>query len=99
MKFIINASIWDIVRAVDYLCSMKEFDGSNLLVQGGSRGRCVSIVTAVLNPRVTGVVSFFPALSDLSGYEKGRAGGLHLFRDSTDAVEIRKKKLEGIFLL
>ena len=29
------------VRAVDYLCSMKEFDGSNLLVQGGSQGRCV----------------------------------------------------------
>ena len=44
---------------------------------------------------MTGVVSFFPALSDLSGYEKGRAGGWpHLFRDSTDAVEIRKKKLE-----
>ena len=44
---------------------------------------------------MTGVVSFFPALRDLSGYEKGRAGGWpHLFRDSTDAVEIRKKKLE-----
>ena len=83
------------VRAVDYLCSMKEFDGSNLLVQGGSQGGALAIVTAVLNPRVTGVVSFFPALSDLSGYEKGRAGGWpHLFRDSTDAVEIRKKKLE-----
>ena len=83
------------VRAVDYLCSMKEFDGSNLLVQGGSQGGALAIVTAVLNPRVTGVVSFFPALSDLSGYEKGRAGGWpHLFRDSTDAVEIRKKNLE-----
>ena len=83
------------VRAVDYLCSMKEFDGSNLLVQGGSQGGALAIVTAVLNPRVTGVVSFFPALSDLSGDEKGRAGGWpHLFRDSTDAVEIRKKKLE-----
>lgn len=83
------------VRAVDYLCSMEEFDGDNLLVQGDSQGGALAIVTAALDTRVTGIVSFYPALSDLCGYEKGRAGGWpHLFRYSTDTVEIRRKKQE-----
>lgn len=83
------------VRAVDYLCSMEAFDGINLLVQGGSQGGALAIVTAALDNRVTGVVSFYPALSDLSGYEKGRAGGWpHLFRRSLDSEEIKQKKLE-----
>lgn len=83
------------VRAVDYLCSMQEFDGTNLIVQGGSQGGALAIVTAALDSRVTGVVSFYPALSDLSGYEKGRAGGWpHLFRNSSDAGELKNKKLE-----
>lgn len=83
------------VRAVDYLCSMEAFDGVNLLVQGGSQGGALAIVTAALDNRVTGVVSFYPALSDLSGYEKGRAGGWpHLFRRSMDSEEIKQKKLE-----
>lgn len=83
------------VRAVDYLCSMEAFDGINLLVQGGSQGGALAIVTAALDNRVTGVVSFYPALSDLSGYEKGRAGGWpHLFRRSMDSEEIKQKKLE-----
>lgn len=83
------------VRAVDYLCSMEAFDGVNLLVQGGSQGGALAIVTAALDNRVTGVVSFYPALSDLSGYEKERAGGWpHLFRRSMDSEEIKQKKLE-----
>lgn len=83
------------VRAVDYLYSMEEFDGVNLLVQGGSQGGALAIVTAALDNRVTGVVSFYPALSDLSGYEKERAGGWpHLFRRSMDSEEIKQKKLE-----
>lgn len=83
------------VRAVDYLCSMEAFDGVNLLVQGGSQGGALAIVTAALDNRVSGVASFYPALSDLSGYEKGRAGGWpHLFRRSMDSEEIKQKKLE-----
>lgn len=80
-------------RAVDYLCSMDKFDGKNLVVYGGSQGGALSIVTAALNPRVTGVVSFFPALSDLGGDLKGRAGGWpHLFMRSTDSPEVKKLK-------
>lgn len=81
------------VRAIDYIFAMKTFDGENVIVQGGSQGGALSIVTAALDSRVKGVVSFFPALSDLNGFAKGRAGGWpHLFRYSTDTPEIIKKE-------
>ena len=71
------------IRAIDYIFSMPEFDGSNVVVQGGSQGGALAIVTSALDDRVKGLVSFYPALCDLAGYlEKDRAGGWpHLFRD------------------
>ncbi|WP_256005297.1 acetylxylan esterase [Pedobacter deserti] len=68
------------VRAVDYLASMAEFDGSNLGVWGGSQGGALAIVTAALDKRVKFLASQYPALCDLTGYLHGRAGGWpHLF--------------------
>ena len=61
------------VRAIDYLCSLPEFDGKNVGVSGGSQGGALSIVTAALNPRVTFLASFYPALSDMTGFLNGRA--------------------------
>jgi len=70
------------VRAVDYIFSMEEFDGENLAVNGGSQGGALSIITAGLDNRVKYLAAFYPALSDLTGYLEGRAGGWpHMFRD------------------
>lgn len=63
------------VRANDYLCSLPEFDGQNLLVSGGSQGGQLSIVTAALDPRVRALASYYPAYCDVTGYLHGRAGG------------------------
>lgn len=63
------------VRAVDYLCSLPEFDGTNVGVCGGSQGGALSLVTAALHRRVTFVAAFYPALCDLPGFLHGRAGG------------------------
>ena len=64
------------LRAIDYLCSLPEWDGKNVFVQGGSQGGALSLITAGLDPRVTGCVVNHPALSDMAGYaEKGRTGG------------------------
>lgn len=63
------------LRANDFLVSRPKFDGKNLYVTGGSQGGALSIVTAALDPRVRGLVAFFPALSDLPGFVQGRAGG------------------------
>lgn len=69
------------VRANDYLTSLPEWNGRDLAVTGGSQGGALSIVTAGLDPRVTALAAFYPALSDMAGYTEGRAGGWpHVFR-------------------
>jgi cephalosporin-C deacetylase-like acetyl esterase len=65
-----------LVRALDLLTSLPEWDGRNLIVQGGSQGGALSIVAAALYPKVTQCVVNHPALSDMGAYvEKGRTGG------------------------
>ena len=72
------------VRALDYLCSLPQWDGRNVFVQGGSQGGALSLITAALDPRVTACVANHPALSDMAGYaEVGRAGGYpHFVREN-----------------
>lgn len=68
------------VRAVDFLVSLPQYDGNNLAVQGGSQGGALAITTAALDPRVKYLAAVYPALSDLTGYLNGRAGGWpHVF--------------------
>jgi len=68
------------VRAVDFLHSLAEFDQDNLLVWGGSQGGALAIITASLDDRIKGLVSIYPALSDVTGYLHNRAGGWpHMF--------------------
>jgi cephalosporin-C deacetylase-like acetyl esterase len=71
------------VRAVDYLFSLPEFDGATVGVTGGSQGGALSIVTAGLDPRIKFLAPVYPALCDLGGYLKNRAGGWpHFFSDA-----------------
>lgn len=63
------------VRAIDYLCSLPQWDGKNVFVQGGSQGGALSLITAALDPRVTACVANHPALADMAGYLDNRAGG------------------------
>lgn len=70
------------VRAIDFLTSLPQWDGKNVITQGGSQGGALAIVTAGLDPRVTACVANHPALSDMAGYKANRAGGYpHFFRD------------------
>ncbi len=62
-------------RAVDFLCSLPEWDGKNVIVTGGSQGGALTIVTATLNEKVTMCAPFYPALCDLTGFLHQRAGG------------------------
>ena len=65
-----------LVRAIDLLTSLPEWDGKNVVVQGGSQGGALSLVAAGLDKRVTLCIANHPALSDMAGYsEKGRTGG------------------------
>jgi cephalosporin-C deacetylase len=83
------------VRANDFLVGRPKWDGSNLMVTGGSQGGALSIVTAGLDPRVKGLAAYYPALSDLTGYLQGRAGGWpHMFRSEKDPTLRLKEKVE-----
>jgi len=62
-------------RAVDFLCSLADWDGRNVIVTGGSQGGALTIITAALNEKVTLCAPFYPALCDLMGFLHHRAGG------------------------
>ncbi|MEJ0104146.1 MAG: acetylxylan esterase [Bacteroidota bacterium] len=83
------------VRANDFLVSLPQFDGVNLAVTGGSQGGALSIVTAALDTRVKWLGAFYPALSDVTGYLHGRAGGWpHLFNKDNIVFNNSKEKIE-----
>ena len=85
------------VRANDFLVSLPEFDGKNLAVTGGSQGGALSIITAGLDPRVKYLAAYYPALSDVTGYLKGRAGGWpHYFDKNNLAFNNKKDKIETV---
>lgn len=80
-KFYYHRVYLSCLRANDFLTSLPEWDGKNLVVAGASQGGQLSIVTAALDPRVTGLAVTHPAFCDVSGPLHGRAGGWpHPFR-------------------
>ena len=62
-------------RCIDFLCSLDNWDGRNVGVNGGSQGGMLSIITAALNPKVTFSTAFYPAMTDVLGFLHGRGGG------------------------
>lgn len=71
-----------LTRAVDFLTSLPQWDGRNVIMQGGSQGGALAIVGAALDERVTACVANHPALSDMARYSVGKTGGYpHLHRE------------------
>ena len=85
------------VRAVDYLCSLPDWDGKNVFVQGGSQGGALSLITAALDPRITACVANHPALSDMAGYLANRAGGYPHFNRLKDMLTPEKVQTMAYF--
>lgn len=78
------------LRCIDLLTSLPEWDGKNVIVQGGSQGGALAMITAGLDKRVTACVVNHPALTDMAGYMAGRAGGYpHFFR--TKGMDTKEK--------
>jgi cephalosporin-C deacetylase len=79
------------------LVSLPQYDGKNLAVQGGSQGGALSIVTAALDDRVKYLSAFYPALSDMTGYLHGRAGGWpHVFTGTNLTYHNHPKAIETV---
>jgi cephalosporin-C deacetylase len=85
------------IRAIDFLVSLPEYDGTNVAVYGGSQGGALSIVTAALDKRIKYLGAYYPALSDMTGYLHNRAGGWpHLLNVANVGNNRTKDKLETI---
>ncbi len=69
-----------LVRCIDLLTSLPEWDGRNVIMQGGSQGGALSIVAAGLDSRVTQCIVNHPALSDMAAYSAGLTGGYPHFK-------------------
>ncbi|SDM39757.1 acetylxylan esterase [Kriegella aquimaris] len=83
------------VRAVDFIESVDGFNGEDIAVTGGSQGGALSIVTAGLDDRIDYLAAFYPALSDMTGFLHGRAGGwpqifVDEFTNKTEKIENSK---------
>jgi cephalosporin-C deacetylase len=84
-------------RANDFLVSLPQYDGVNLGVHGGSQGGALSIITAALDSRVKFLAAYYPALSDVTGYLNGRAGGWpHIFDANNLPYNDLKEKTETV---
>lgn len=71
------------VRAVDFIYTLPEFNGTDVAVTGGSQGGALTIVTAGLDSRIKYAAALYPALCDHTGYLNKRAGGWpHYFRNT-----------------
>jgi cephalosporin-C deacetylase-like acetyl esterase len=71
------------VRAVDFIFTLPEFNGTDIAVTGGSQGGALTIVTTGLDKRIKLMAALYPALCDYTGYLNKRAGGWpHYFRDT-----------------
>ena len=79
------------VKAIDLLTSLPEWDGRNVAVQGGSQGGGLALVAAGLDRRVTQCVANHPALADMAAYaEPGRTGGYpHMRREILTPEHVR----------
>ncbi len=63
------------LRAIDFLTSQPQWDGKNLIVEGGSQGGGQSLAAAGLDARVTMIAAGVPAICDHSGKVVGRING------------------------
>ena len=85
------------IRAVDYLVSLPEWDGQHVFVQGNSQGAALSIVLAALDPRVSAIAIAHPALSDMAGYiEPGRTGGYPHFGNKYKDVKLTPEVIKTL---
>lgn len=64
-----------VMRSLDYVKTLPEWDGKTLVVFGGSQGGGQSLAAAALDKDVTHCVAGVPAICDHGGVQAGRVAG------------------------
>lgn len=85
------------VKAVDYIASLPEWNGTSLGVTGASQGGFLSLAVAALDKRVTFLAAVHDAMCDYEAELHGVAGGWpHYFYGVKNADSaVTKAKVEG----
>lgn len=85
------------VRSVDMIYALPKFNGKSIGAWGSSQGGALSIITTALEPRINYLVALCPALSDITGYLYGRAGGWpHIFNKTSPYTATKAEVLKTI---
>lgn len=74
-----------LVRCIDLLTSLPEWDGRNVIMQGGSQGGALALIGTALDERVTLCVANHPALSDMAAGSTGLTSGYPHFTQESGA--------------
>ena len=74
-----------LVRCIDVLTSLPEWDGRNVFVQGGSQGGALALIATALDSRITGCCANHPALSDMAAGAAGLTSGYPHFTKESGA--------------
>lgn len=70
-----NGMALRVLRALEYLKSLPEWNGKDLIVAGGSQGGFQALLAAGLDPQVTRCFAYKPWCCDLGGPTLQRVGG------------------------
>jgi cephalosporin-C deacetylase-like acetyl esterase len=83
-------------RAVDFIFTLDKFNG-RIGVQGSSQGGALTVMMAALDHRVCCAAAALPAMSDMTGYLHGRAGGWpHLLKNPENCIYNSKEIVETL---
>ncbi len=94
-NYIYKRVILGCLRAVDFIYTLPEFDGTTIAVRGQSQGGALTIITTALDSRIKAYAAYHPALCDLTGYLHGRAGGWpNFFRNKDVPPYVSPEKIE-----
>lgn len=74
-----------LVRCIDLLTSLPEWDGRNVIMQGGSQGGALALIGTALDSRVTLCVANHPALSDMAAGSANLTSGYPHFTKESGA--------------
>ena len=88
-----------VMRALDYVKTLPEWNGKVLIVTGGSQGGGQALVAAALDPQVTLCVANVPAIGDHAGRLAGRRPGWPQLMNSAKTTPANQQviKASGYF--
>ena len=74
-KFYFRGMFLRVLRALEYVKTLPEYDGKTLIVTGGSQGGAQTLAAAGLDPDVVLICARVPAMCDHGGILAGRESG------------------------